>query len=265
MTICSPFVLPFECRHLLFYVVSFDRDRALQRLLEAGGERGAAAGGEAERVAPRLDRRKRTVQRHNVLRQAEHVMHEFAHSKALLEIQYENEVGTGLGPTLEFYALVSQELQRADLDLWHGSENFKQKPSSFAGEIVKSAPPAAERAAERAAEAAARLASSVRDALSLDEQRARASLAPPAALPADPPAELPPDDKETAVPASTPAAYVAWPCGLFPQAVGRNGRASHLSRVKAKFRFLGKFMAKAVMDSRMVSLVRFSCITVSMS
>lgn len=93
-------------------MVSFDRDRALQRLLEAGGERGAAAGGNAsgadERVAPRLDRRKRTVQRHNVLRQAEHVMHEFAHSKALLEIQYENEVGTGLGPTLEFYALVSQ-------------------------------------------------------------------------------------------------------------------------------------------------------------
>lgn len=99
-------MLPFECRHLLFYVVSFDRDRALQRLLEAGGERGAAAAD--ERVAPRLDRRKRTVQRHSVLRQAEHVMHEFAHTKALLEIQYENEVGTGLGPTLEFYALVSQ-------------------------------------------------------------------------------------------------------------------------------------------------------------
>lgn len=52
-------------------------------------------------------------------------------SQALLEIQYENEVGTGLGPTLEFYALVSQELQRADLDLWHGSENFKQKVNTL--------------------------------------------------------------------------------------------------------------------------------------
>lgn len=234
---CSPFVFPFECRHLLFYVVSFDRDRALQRLLEAGGERGgAAAGADAERVAPRLDRRKRTVQRHNVLRQAEHVMHEFAHSKALLEIQYENEVGTGLGPTLEFYALVSQELQRADLDLWHGSENFKQKPTSFAGEIVKSRPPVVtDRAA--APDAAARLASSVRDALSLAD--------------APEPSDL---EKETSIPSPAPdATYVSWPCGLFPQAVGRNARASHLSRVKAKFRFLGKFMAKAVMDSRMVS------------
>ncbi|XP_050553477.1 E3 ubiquitin-protein ligase TRIP12 isoform X4 [Spodoptera frugiperda] len=234
-----PFVLPFECRHLLFYVVSFDRDRALQRLLEAGGERGGggAAGGADERVAPRLDRRKRTVQRHNVLRQAEHVMHEFAHSKALLEIQYENEVGTGLGPTLEFYALVSQELQRADLDLWHGSENFKQKPTSFGGEIVKSQPPVV---TDRSADAAARLASSVRDALNLDEDRAPE------------PSDL---EKETSIPSPAPdATYVTWPCGLFPQAVGRNARASHVSRIKAKFRFLGKFMAKAVMDSRMVDI-----------
>ena len=29
-------------------------------------------------------------------------------------------MGTGLGPTLEFYALVSQEFQRKDLDLWRG-------------------------------------------------------------------------------------------------------------------------------------------------
>ncbi|XP_068628834.1 E3 ubiquitin-protein ligase TRIP12 [Battus philenor] len=230
-----PFVLPFECRHLLFYVVSFDRDRALQRLLEAGGERGGAAAD--ERVAPRLDRRKRTVQRHSVLRQAEHVMHEFAHTKALLEIQYENEVGTGLGPTLEFYALVSQELQRADLDLWHGSENFKQKPTSFGGEIVKSQPPVV---TDRSSDAATRLASSVRDALSLDEDRSPQ------------PSEF---EKETSIPSPAPdATYVNWPCGLFPQAIGRNARASHLSRVKAKFRFLGKFMAKAVMDSRMVDI-----------
>lgn len=32
-------------------------------------------------------------------------MQDMASSRALLEIQYENEVGTGLGPTLEFYAL----------------------------------------------------------------------------------------------------------------------------------------------------------------
>ncbi len=29
-------------------------------------------------------------------------------------------MGTGLGPTLEFYSLVSKEMQRADLQLWKG-------------------------------------------------------------------------------------------------------------------------------------------------
>lgn len=130
---------------------------------------------------------------------------------------------------------MSQELQRADLDLWHGSENFKQKPTSFGGEIVKSQPPVV---TEHAADAAARLASSVRDTLHLDEERS----------------PEPSEEKETLIPSPAPdATYVSWPCGLFPQAIGRNARASHLSRVKAKFRFLGKFMAKAVMDSRMAS------------
>lgn len=45
-----------------------------------------------ERVAPRLDRRKRSVTRSNILSQAEAVISENATSRALLEIQYEDEV-----------------------------------------------------------------------------------------------------------------------------------------------------------------------------
>lgn len=87
----------------------------------------------------------RTINRDELLKQAESVMQDLGSSRAMLEIQYENEVpaafvggkglvegnvslpifpqvGTGLGPTQEFYALVSQELQRADLGLWRGEE-----------------------------------------------------------------------------------------------------------------------------------------------
>ena len=71
-----------------------------------------------ERVSPDLDRKKRVISRDNLMKQAEQVMSELATSRSLLEIQYENEVGTGLGPTLEFYTLVSKEIQRADLSLW---------------------------------------------------------------------------------------------------------------------------------------------------
>ena len=62
----------------------------------------------------------RVINRSELLKQAEKLMDECAASRALLEAQYQDEVGTGLGPTLEFYALVSRELQRSDLDLWRG-------------------------------------------------------------------------------------------------------------------------------------------------
>lgn len=169
----SPFLFPFETRQLLFYATSFDRDRALQRLLDTTPE--LSSSDSQERVTPRLDRRKRTISRDDILKQAEQVIQDLASSKALLEVQYENEVGTGLGPTLEFYALVSQELQRRDLELWHAGEGA--------------------------------------------------------------------------------AIHVNTPKGLFPLPLGRSTKVSHLSKVKSKFRFLGKFMAKAVMDSRMVGVL----------
>lgn len=92
----SAFLLPFETRQLLFYATVFDRDRALQRLLDSSSElQGAGnntSGDMHERVAPRLDRRKRSVTRANILSQAEAVISENATSRALLEIQYEDEV-----------------------------------------------------------------------------------------------------------------------------------------------------------------------------
>lgn len=91
---CSPFLLPFETRQLLFYATVFDRDRALQRLLDSSPELGGSADSQ-ERVAPRLDRRKRTISREDILKQADTVITEVASSKALLEVQYEDEVSGG--------------------------------------------------------------------------------------------------------------------------------------------------------------------------
>ena len=47
--------------------------------------------------------------------------------------------------------------------------------------------------------------------------------------------------------------YKFAPSGLFPIPLGRHTKAATVNKVKAKFKFLGKFMAKALMDSRMVS------------
>ncbi|KAJ8973590.1 hypothetical protein NQ317_010027 [Molorchus minor] len=168
-----PFLFPFETRQLLFYATSFDRDRALQRLLDMAPE--LSSSDSQERVTPKLDRSKRTISREDILKQAEQVMQDLATSKSLLEVQYENEVGTGLGPTLEFYALVSKELQKTNLELWNA---------------------------------------------------------------------LGTNDNE----------YVHSPIGLFPAPLPRGAKVNQVTKVKSKFRFMGKFMAKAVMDSRMLDL-----------
>lgn len=73
------------------YATAFDRDRALQRLLDSAPE--LSGSDSQERVTPRLERRKRTISRTDILKQAEQVIQDLASSKALLEVQYVNEVG----------------------------------------------------------------------------------------------------------------------------------------------------------------------------
>ena len=44
--------------------------------------------------------------------------------------------------------------------------------------------------------------------------------------------------------------YVYSDTGLYPLPIARNCKSSHKSKIKNKFQFLGKFMAKAVLDNR---------------
>jgi len=59
----------------------------------------------------------------NLLAWAIQVMKYHCNRKSVLEIEFINEEGTGLGPTLEFYALVANELQRSDLKIWLHEDN----------------------------------------------------------------------------------------------------------------------------------------------
>ena len=51
------------------------------------------------------------VSRRHILDSAQKVMGLYAASRVVLELEYFGEVGTGLGPTLEFYTLLAHELQ----------------------------------------------------------------------------------------------------------------------------------------------------------
>ena len=53
------------------------------------------------------------------------VMQLYGHSPSVLEVEYFEEVGTGLGPTLEFYSTVSREFSKKKLKIWRELEMFK--------------------------------------------------------------------------------------------------------------------------------------------
>ncbi|KAK4472286.1 hypothetical protein MN116_003554 [Schistosoma mekongi] len=76
-------------------------------------------------LSPNFRRRKVTVNRDEkrLLKQAEITLNEMGDSRAVLEIAFEGEVGFGLGPTLEFYTLISRLLMKSNLNLWHGCES----------------------------------------------------------------------------------------------------------------------------------------------
>ena len=229
----SPFLFPFETRLMHFYMSSLDRDRAMQKLLDMSSDAAASSSSQHdsnqnERIVPKLERKKKQIVRSgDLIKQAELILADFganssapanaaavpassasasssttsassttsssssSHKQPLLEIQYESEVGTGLGPTLEFYALLSLEMQKCENEMWRGD---KVKLGSVSGQN--------------------------------QEQ----------------------------------LFYFA-PSGLFPapQSPYLNGKQSsrhqaHLNKVYAKFKLFGRFVAKAIMDFRVLDI-----------
>ncbi|XP_050346752.1 E3 ubiquitin-protein ligase HECTD1 isoform X1 [Nymphalis io] len=126
-----PFLFPLETRQMFFACTAFgtsrtivwlqaQRDRALDRQRTGNTVSPRRADLEAtEFRMGRLRHERVRIPRHpNLLRSAMQVMRVHAGRKSVLEVEFADEEGTGLGPTLEFYALVAAELQRADLHMW---------------------------------------------------------------------------------------------------------------------------------------------------
>jgi len=266
-----PFLIPFDTRQLLFYVTCFDRDRALQRLLDTTPE----LNNSEERVAPRLEKRKKTVNREDLFRQAEIILNELTNSKTVLEIQYENEVGTGLGPTLEFYALVSREMQCADLEMWRGepvpasqplmppddhsnmkdqastsiigSDSFQddwKKSDSFVCMEESTLPDSIPRnnTANNNNIYSKSGPNKLNRGASTQNHKHQSKLS--TIIPTEVPQSLAEPSKK----------YMYSQSGLFPMPLARNTKLGNVSRIRNRYKLLGKFMAKALMDSRMIDI-----------
>ncbi|BFZ12481.1 hypothetical protein BsWGS_15521 [Bradybaena similaris] len=126
LTRWCPMLFPFENRQLYFTCTAFGTSRSivwLQNKRDANIERSRGPLPRREdsheyRVG-RLKHERVVVPRNeHLLEWAMQVMKYHSARKAVLEIEFKGEEGTGLGPTLEFYALVAAELQKKSLGLW---------------------------------------------------------------------------------------------------------------------------------------------------
>eukprot|EP01134_Creolimax_fragrantissima_P002053 CFRG2053T1 len=117
-TLCHTcgFLLPWETRQAFLHATTFGIARALTDLQKQTEQSGGTQ--KAELRIARIQRAKVQINRNQMLEACMKLMSKYASSHLMLEIEYKNEVGTGLGPTLEFYTLVSREYQSAALGLW---------------------------------------------------------------------------------------------------------------------------------------------------
>ncbi|XP_026566622.1 E3 ubiquitin-protein ligase HECTD1 isoform X7 [Pseudonaja textilis] len=133
-----PFLIPFETRQLYFTCTAFGASRAivwLQNRREATVERTRTTSNVRRddpgefRVGRLKHERVKVPRGESLMEWAENVMQIHADRKSVLEVEFLGEEGTGLGPTLEFYALVAAEFQRTELGAWLCDDDFPDDES----------------------------------------------------------------------------------------------------------------------------------------
>ncbi|KAL3109775.1 hypothetical protein niasHT_012992 [Heterodera trifolii] len=132
-----PFIFNFSSRRSFLFCTAFGRDRALMHLVNetSNDEQDGAGHDTASRLITRLERRKVQIKRENVLRDAQQIFTQLQTSKAMLEVGFHGEVGTGFGPTLEFYSTLSRALQKSSLRLWDGTvQNLSESDRDGSGD-----------------------------------------------------------------------------------------------------------------------------------
>lgn len=122
-----PFLFSFEARCKYFRLAAFG-PLLLQSYASASH---SDSGGTSDRQvsSSSLPRKKFLVFRNRILDSAAQMMDLYARHRVLLEVEYNEEVGTGLGPTLEFYTLVSHEFEKSGLGMWR--EDYRSSTSSI--------------------------------------------------------------------------------------------------------------------------------------
>jgi len=142
-----PFLFPFETRHLFLQSTSFGYSRSMSRWQNAQSTEDSRHRHRDDRpFLGRLQRQKVRISRTRILESGVKVMELYGASPSVLEVEYFEEVGTGLGPTLEFYSTVSKEFSKKKLKLWRENESNDEDEYAFGKLGLFPAPMSAEQA-----------------------------------------------------------------------------------------------------------------------
>ncbi|CAK5283219.1 unnamed protein product [Mycena citricolor] len=118
-----PFLFPFTTRYNFLQSTSFGYARLIQKWQsQQTRTQDSSRRDDGIGFLGRLQRQKVRISRKHILESAVKVFELYGSSSSVLEVEYFEEVGTGLGPTLEFYSLVSREFARKDLKLWRDAD-----------------------------------------------------------------------------------------------------------------------------------------------
>lgn len=143
------FLFPFETRHLFLQSTAFGYSRAMMRWQnsQSGEDSRRDLRRDDRPFLGRLQRQKVRISRSRILDSALKVMELYGSSPSILEVEYFEEVGTGLGPTLEFYSTVSKEFSKRKLKIWRDTDGSSTAEYAFGKRGLFPAPMSDEQAA----------------------------------------------------------------------------------------------------------------------
>ncbi|KAJ2081800.1 Ubiquitin fusion degradation protein 4 [Coemansia sp. RSA 988] len=121
----APFLVPFELRVAFMQATCFGYSRNINHWQAiARRELHGTSHSPPDLQIPlgHVQRQKVRISRHRMLESALKVIELYGSPKSVLEVEYFDEVGSGIGPTLEFYASVSRCLQERGTGLWRNGD-----------------------------------------------------------------------------------------------------------------------------------------------
>lgn len=135
ISVQAPFMLSEAIRILCLKVTTLDKNRALYFMMQYLKSQGAGLNAQDSKIGS-IRRCKIRVKRDNILDCGIKVMEVHGNSHSLIEFDFSDEKGSGLGPTMEFYSLSADTLKNM-ASLWRKMENGSLFPAPIESVVIK--------------------------------------------------------------------------------------------------------------------------------